>query len=78
MHKAARVILLTDDLVDIATKHHPHHAERFVVTPNGTNLPVDNPALRAEVERLSHLFNPDGKSPDFAVRRAHFHRERDL
>lgn len=62
MHQAARVILLTDDLVDIALKHHPHHEQRFVVTPNGTNLPSDSFDLRTEVTRLTHLFNPDGTS----------------
>jgi glycosyltransferase involved in cell wall biosynthesis/GT2 family glycosyltransferase len=59
MEKSARVILLTDDLIDIAVRHHPDHAARFCVTPNGTNLPQDSAALQAELTRLQDLYNPD-------------------
>ena len=62
MERSARVVLLTEDLIEIAARHHPEHAERFLVTPNGTNLPSYTEEDRVERERLRALYNPDNQA----------------
>jgi hypothetical protein len=43
MGRSRRVVLLTQDILDIARRHHPEHGGRFTVIENGTHPPAETP-----------------------------------
>ena len=60
MGRARRVVLLTEDIVNIARRHHPEHGGRFTVIENGTHPPAETPELLAAREALSARLRPRG------------------
>jgi glycosyltransferase involved in cell wall biosynthesis len=56
MGKAERVLLLTEDLVEVARRHYGEHAHKFQVLPNGTHLPRSTPALEERVAALRRQY----------------------
>ncbi|WP_438031344.1 glycosyltransferase [Sorangium sp. So ce233] len=60
MGKARRVVLLTEDILDIARRHHPEHEGRFTVIENGTHPPAETPELLAGQTALSARLRPRG------------------
>lgn len=59
MAKAEHVLLLTEDLVDVACRHYREHAHKFRVLPNGTHTPRWTPTLEAKVASLRREYQMD-------------------
>ncbi|WP_437541978.1 glycosyltransferase [Sorangium sp. So ce367] len=60
MGRSRRVVLLTEDILDIARRHHPEHGGRFAVIENGTHAPAETPDFLAARAALSARLRPRG------------------